>query len=75
MKSFIAALVSAFVLQVAAKDYKLVVEVARHGIRSPGPHQIFDLTKDPKKNFDKKKNQVLVREGGLQHWIMGQHVR
>jgi len=75
MKSIIAAIVSAFALQVAAKDYKLVVEVARHGIRSPSPHQIFDLTKDPKNNFDKTKKQVLVREGGRQHWVMGQHVR
>jgi hypothetical protein len=55
MKRIFSAFVSVLALTVAAaKDYKLVVEVARHGIRSPSPHQIFDLTVDPEKNFSKK---------------------
>jgi len=64
MKRSLSALVTVLTLSVNAKDYKLVVEVARHGVRSPQAHQVFDLTVDPKKNFDKKKEKELVEAGG-----------
>ena len=76
MKSFIATVLAGCALALTAeKDVKLVVEVSRHGIRQPGPTQIFNLATDPSKEFSADRAYHLLEVGAVQHYALGTFVR
>jgi len=55
----------------ATKDYKLIIEVVRHGARAPSI--IYDLALDPEDNFQIP--MELTQLGADQHYKLGQHVK